>query len=76
MNASPSDVQGATVAELTAERGAAFGAWLGQNATANADGHALREAAALAPLVQTNAGPGFEPASFAELVEFISELPF
>jgi hypothetical protein len=33
-------------------------------------------ASARAPLVQTEAGRGFEPVAFAELIETIAEMPF
>ena len=64
------------MADVTPPRAAALAAWLDLNPMAGADGDALREAAARATLVETDAGPRFESASFAELVEFISELPF
>ena len=36
----------------------------------------LLDAAALATLIDTDAGPGFDDAHFGELVEFIAELPW
>jgi len=64
------------VIALTPSRAAALRAWRQQNRSADADEATLNEAAALAALIETDAGPRFEGASFAELVGFIEELPF
>ncbi len=40
------------------------------------DRNAFFEAAARHPLVQTERGMAFEPASFGELVQFITDMPF
>ncbi|PXA87366.1 hypothetical protein DMC47_32130 [Nostoc sp. 3335mG] len=58
-----------------AERGAALKRWCEEHA-ANADDPALAEAARIARVFIGRDGPEFDPASFAELVEFIEELPF
>jgi hypothetical protein len=36
----------------------------------------LSEAAARAPLMVTEDGPAFDPATFRDLLEFIAEMPF
>jgi hypothetical protein len=50
--------------------------WRGGDRPAGEDRKAPLEAAARAPLVQTEEGIGFEPVAFGELVEFIEEMPF
>ena len=62
--------------ELAQLRAAALHAWRVQNPSLGADEDALLEAASLAAFIDTDAGPRFEPAPFAELVDFIAELPF
>lgn len=62
--------------ELAPPRVEALLAWRQQNPSARDNEDALLEAASQAVIVETDAGPRFEPASFAELVDFIAELPF
>lgn len=58
-----------------AERRAALRRWCEEHA-ANAENPVLAEAARIARVFIGRDGPEFDPASFAELVEFIEELPF
>lgn len=65
----------ARVPPLPPSRVAALTAWRERNPSMIVGEGALREAAACATLVESADGPRFDD-SFAELVEFIAELPF
>jgi hypothetical protein len=67
----------APIAEPTAEnRREALALWRAISTVTVADEASLTESARIARVFMTKDGPAFDPVSFADLVEFIEELPF